>query len=240
MMKHKANAHGQARPHQCPHCEWSFKDVSALYGHAKRKHKVILSRNQNRHLRNVDIDDENLIEMLVEECAMKRQDEPTYCVLCQTQFQRRGNMYTHGKQIHKKDFNKLLKIGMKKFGLTFPASKELSMERRKEEITESTIVSKEEAENIIKGWVEESVEGTAVDMGEVSSDFVETMTENGAIVVHESDLQLQCPICSLDCGDRAGIVKHGREEHDVDLLVILPEDKQILMNVELEEQATSN
>jgi hypothetical protein len=240
MLKHKANAHGHARPHQCPHCEWSFKDVSALYGHAKRKHKVVLSRNQNRHLRHVQLSDEALMDLLVEECANKRSEEPTVCVLCRTQFQRRGNMYTHGKQIHHRDFHHLLKQAMRKFGLSFPKNPSNLLtgdDDDDDQPQKEVIVKKLEAADLVAGWAEGEGEEETVtedpDISEMTPEFVETIA--GGIVLEEGDLDQTCPICKLDCGDRAGLVKHGLEEHGIDFGVVIQHDKHVLMNVKLED-----
>ena len=121
-------------------------------------------------------------------------------------------MYTHAKQIHGKDFNKLLKEGLRTHKMNPISETNIQL------ISIDDTVSEQE-EEMIRTFTDEATGAEQVDIREVPSEFVENIDEQG-IILDQTDLQQHCPLCSLDCGNKWGIVKHCREAHDVDLLVL--------------------
>lgn len=124
LQKHVAARHSEERRYACPRCNWAFKDVSNLHSHCRRKHKLQLPRARYRGNPGVtgnekQMTDSELAAALVVECVGKGSDKETTCVLCGTKFLHRGNMYTHGKKMHQRDFKKLLHAEVKHRKLPF-------------------------------------------------------------------------------------------------------------------------
>lgn len=206
--KHKANAHSTERPHSCPHCEWSFKDISALYGHARRKHNVVLSVKRRRGFSTtVSMDDKKLARALLDECCGKQTEDVLRCALCGAIFNRRGNLYVHGRRFHGRDFKRLLHEEMRRTHLRFPSAHD---EPDNNVASPQTEKPNEEQEGV--------VEGCKI-IGEIShEELVECV---GQELVLKGAQQPECPICREVCADKISAIRHGKECHDIDFLALL-------------------